>query len=243
MRFNTVLHGMPAILLAVVGLVGCVSTPRLDAVSAEAAIAAPVAAQFRTTLTTQVDGQRHTETSDWRLWRDGDRVQRELLATHRAEVWQRDGAALFHTLLFHDDRRGIEFEPVDLQMVGAQSSWRQCAQVVSPDLLSRLTAIRGGRSRGIDYVDYAGAVGDSTWRIRMRTDVALPLRVERRGPRETLRIDLTEMHALADAPWQPTSSTGYDMLDFADLGDHERDPFVQRLQALDLLDLDHGHRH
>ena len=35
----------------------------------------------------------------------------------------------------------------------------------------------------------------------------------------------------AQAPWQPALSRDYGMLDIADLGDHERDLFVIRLQA------------
>jgi hypothetical protein len=50
-----------------------------------------------------------------------------------------------------------------------------------------------------------------------------------------------EAHPLAVTPWQPTPSEGYGVLDFADLGDNERDPFVVRVQAH--MGVGHGHGH
>jgi hypothetical protein len=197
----------------------------------------PVAAQYRTT----VSRDHKTAASEWRYWRNANSVQREDLADRTGDLWQRDGATLFHTLLFHEDRRGIEFEQVDLQMAGANMSWAQQAQIVSPDLLAKLKLVKSGWQRDIPYRDYAGTIGDVRWRVRMRIDLQLPIRVEQHAAHDTLRIELLEAHALAAAPWQPTPATGYGMVDFADLGDHERDPFVLRVQAH--LGVGHGHEH
>lgn len=197
----------------------------------------PVAAQFRTT----VSHDRKSTTSQWRYWRSADSVQREDLTERTGDLWQRDGATLFHTLLFHEDRRGIEFEQVDLQMTGTSMSWAQQAWIVSPDLLGRLKVVKSGRQHNVPYRDYAGVIGDVRWRVRMRTDMQLPLRIEQRAAHDILRIELVEAHALSAAPWQPTAADGYGMVDFADLGDHERDPFVLRVQAH--LGIGHGHEH
>ncbi len=226
-------------LLAMLGLVlgGCASSelpvPELDA---NAAIA-PVAAQFRTTVIQ--DGDRAT--SEWRYWRSENRVQREDLGEKTGDLWQRDGSTLFHTLLFHEDRRGIEFEQADLQITGSATTWEQQAQIVSPDLLEKLKQVKVGWRDAIPYREYAGKVGDVRWRVRMRMDLVLPMLVEQDTAQSSLRIELVEAHALASAPWQPTSSEGYGVLDFADLGDHERDPFVLRVQAH--MGVGHGHDH
>lgn len=228
---------LPVLCLMTSGLGGCATMTRpLPAPAAESALPA-VAALFRTTAS----HDHRTTTSEWRYWRDANSVQRESLTDRTGDLWQRDGATLFHTLLFHEDRRGIEFEQVDLQMTGANLSWAQQAQIVSPELLARLKPVKSGWQRDIPYRDYSGMIGDIRWRVRMRTDLLLPLRIEQRAAHETLRIELLEAHALDAAPWKPTPADGYGMVDFADLGDHERDPFVIRVQAH--LGVGHGHEH
>jgi hypothetical protein len=69
----------------------------------------------------------------------------------------------------------------------------------------------------------------------------LPQSIERKRDQRVERIQLKEVHALAKAPWQPTPSRDYGMIDFADLGDHERDPFVIRLQAASHAGIAHQH--
>jgi hypothetical protein len=228
---------LPTLGLLCAGLVGCASTspPAIEPLAD--AVLPPVAAQFRTTVTRG----RETSSSEWRYWRTANSVQREDLAEHTGDLWQHDGATLFHTLLFHEDRRGIEFEQVDLQMTGVDTSWAKQAHIVSPDLLHQLRVVKSGWSDKVSYRDYAGVIGDVRWKVRMRTDLAVPIRVEQRTAHESLRVDLVEAHTVAAAPWQPTSSVGYGMVDFADLGDHERDPFVIRVQAQ--LGVGHGHAH
>jgi hypothetical protein len=197
----------------------------------------PVAAAFRTQITR--DGE--SETSQWRYWRDAERVLREDLQSRTGDLWRRDGATLFHTLLFHDARRGIEFEQADLQMTGEETSWARHAHVVDPALLERLRVVRTGWSGAVPWRDYAGQVAGVRWQVRMRLDLMVPLRVEQQAGRQRLRTELLEAHVPSQAPWQPESAVGYDIIDFADLGDHERDPFVLRIQAQ--LGLGHGIGH
>jgi hypothetical protein len=226
---------LPAALLLL--LQGCASVGHRLPEPAQVDALPPVAAAFRT----RIEHDGHKEVSDWRFWRSADRVQRENLQSRTGELWQRDGATLFHALLFHAERRGVEFEQADLQMTGSGSSWAQRAQIVSPALLQRLRMAKAGRMGKAPFQEYSGEVDGVRWRIRMRTDLMLPVRIEQRRASETLSIELIESHPLALAPWLPPVAEGYSMVDFADLGDHERDPFVLRLQAF--MGIGHGHAH
>lgn len=226
-----------AAMAALLVLQGC-ATARLPTTVATAQDPPPpVAAAFRTRL--QHEGRQ--ETSEWRFWRSESRVQREDLQSRTGELWQRDGATIFHTLFFHGERRGVEFEQADLQMTGSGTSWEQHAHIVSPALLQRLRPGRTGTTRATPYQDYAGKVDGIQWRVRMRTDLMVPVSIEQRSDDRVLRIELIEAHPLAQAPWSPPATAEYGMVDFADLGDHERDPFVQGLQAY--MGLGHGHAH
>jgi hypothetical protein len=238
MRFagsvNFLLIGVATLGLA---LAGCASTAPIVPEPVEEAALPQVAAQYRT----QVSHDRKTIVSDWRYWRSVNRVLREDLKDRTGDLWQRDGATLFHTLLFHEEKRGIEFEQVDLQMTGGMTPWSQQAQIVSAEVLQKLKVMKSGWRGEVPYRDYAGEIAGVHWRVRMRVDMALPLFVEQRTAHDRLRIELVEAYALSDAPWQPTSSEGYGLLDFADLGDHERDPFVLRVQGH--LGSAHEHAH
>lgn len=225
-------------LLALAVMAGCAVARDLPADDYNAALPL-VAAQFRTDSSAH-DGHPAVS-SVWRLWRDADRVQREYPDNATVELWQRDGGTLFHTKYFHAERRGIEFQQEDLAMANALPQWQQLALLMSPELLQQLPQTGEGQGDGYPWRRYQGEHNGVSWDITLRTDLMLPVSVLRREGKEQEQLTLMQAWLLADAPWQPTSTAGYGVLDFADLGDHERDPFVMRVQGL--LGLAHDHAH
>jgi hypothetical protein len=94
---------------------------------------------------------------------------------------------------------------------------------------------------GVPLRRYKGEFGGAHWDITLRLDMMVPQHIERKQGSLVERIDLKEIHLFTQAPWQPTPSRDYGMIDFADLGDHERDPFVVLLQSR--AGVSHGHSH
>ena len=198
-----------------------------------------IAAQYRTQV--REDG-RTVQSVDWRLWRDVNRIEREDLQGGTGEIWQRDGATLFHSRLYHAHQRGIEYQPGDLGMLGASPHWMQQAWIVNPEVIRHLSLHSVRERQGVGYRRYTGEYAGADWDVTLRLDSMIPQSIERRQAERVERIELHEVHPLAAAPWQPTPSRDYGMIDFADLGDHERDPFVIGLQA-HADGMGHGHRH
>lgn len=196
-----------------------------------------VAAEYRT----KVEHAGEVQRSVWRFWREADRVVSENLDDRTGEQWQRDGRTLFHRRVFHEDRQGIEFQADDLRMFEALPAWSKQTLLVDPELLAQLPSTRAGWRVGYPYRRYAGRVGDVDWDITLRVDLMLPTVIERSQRDVRQRTELLEAFALADAPWRPTPTDGYRILDFADLGDHERDPFVIKVQKY--LGVGHTHPH
>jgi hypothetical protein len=199
----------------------------------------PVAAEF-TTESDEHDDHPAVR-STWRLWRAPDSVRREYPGNGTAELWQRDGRTVFHTKYFHAERRGIEFQQEDLAMVHALPQWQQLALMVSPDLLKELPQTDAGERDGYSWRRYQGDHNGVTWDITMRLDLMLPTAVLRTAGNEREQLTLVQAWPLTAAPWQPVSTADYRVLDFADLGDNERDPFVMRVQSQ--LGLAHDHAH
>jgi hypothetical protein len=197
-----------------------------------------VAAEYRSERVT--GGDKPPVVGSWRLWREPDRVQRDFPSSRTSEVWRRDSKALFHVKYFHDAHRGIEFQQSDLSMLGALPTWQQLGLTVSPELIADLKPAPG-TSQGQESRHYTGTHNGVQWDITIRTDLMLPVHVERVQGAEKEQITLVGAWTLDAAPWKPIAVDSYEVLDFSDLGDHEHDPFVMAVQGE--LGLTHGHGH
>jgi hypothetical protein len=201
----------------------------------------PVVAEFRTTVES---AQGSKSSAQWRFWRSHDRIERENPAAQSGDLWVRDERTLFHTRLYHADRRGIEYRSEDLQILNASPDWTALSTLLDPRLIGALHEREHGWRDGYPYRRYKGEVGDVAWDITVRTDQMLPTRIERRGAdRQVETVELLRSFEFGASPWQPSASADYDILDYADLGDYERDPFVMRVQAEEGGGHLHGHAH
>lgn len=197
----------------------------------------PVAAQYRTRI---VRGGAE-QIVEWRFWRAPDRLVSENLTARTAEEWQREGATLFLKRAFHEDRRGIEYQMDDLRIAGELPQWTRQSLLLDPQVLAALTVRRGLLEGNTGHRRYVGEFGGSRWDVTLHIEQRLPVRIERRRDGIIERTELVALHALSAAPWQPTPTDTYPFIDYADLGDMESDPFVQKVHRL----LGHapGHAH
>jgi hypothetical protein len=248
--FNTIfkfLSKLFALGLLVV-LAACSHVPAKQAANTQvidlsAANLPAVAAEFVTTRT----GEEHEHEEheplpaevNWRFWRDRQQITIERPQLGLGELWQRDGQELIHRKLYHQDQRAIEFQAGDLRMLDITPSWQKLALLLDSQLLDKLTAEEIEWTDGIPTREYQGKVADTKWHVVMRLDVALPALIEREHGEFSERTELLNAYPLKAAPWQPTPVKGYDVIDFADLGDKESDPFVIKVQA----QMGHEHHH
>lgn len=196
-----------------------------------------VAAEYTTTRTgeTHDDGHHHHNTDAdsvvWQFWRDGQQITIERPQLGLGESWQRDGKTLIHRKLFHADQRAIEFQEDDLRMLESQPAWQKLALLVDPRVLAQLAAGDVEWSDNHPVREYQGTIGNSDWHVVMRVDLGLPALIDRETDGVVEHTELRNAFELSRAPWQPTPSVGYDVIDYADLGDKEYDPFVIKVQA------------
>jgi hypothetical protein len=234
------LFGKPIGLGLVLALTACSHISARHAAGAEtidlfSASLPAVAAEF---VTTRTGGkQDHDEqlplpvALSWRFWRDSRQITIERPQLGIGELWQRDGQALSHSKLYHGDRRVIEFQSGDLRMLGMTPSWQKLSLMLDSQLLNKLTADEIEWTDGVPAREYRGKVAATEWHVVMRPDLGLPALIERRQGEFSERTELMQAYPLDAAPWQPTPSNSYDVIDFADLGDKESDPFVIKVQA------------
>lgn len=211
---------------------GCTHTAAVPDVDADAAAFPPIAAEFRTTVeVNDEDRHQHVTKATWRMWRNVNRIVTENAAAGTAEIWQRDGASVFHQKIFHQDRKSVEYQPDDLRLSGMAVSWPRQSLLVDPEVLKRLTLKSASWHEGHPYRRYVGEVEDARWDITIRTDDYLVVRVSRVTQRVRERTEMVSSHPLSSAPWQPTPHDDYDVIDFTDFGDRQSDPFVTKVQV------------
>ncbi|PPD33551.1 MAG: hypothetical protein CTY19_07310 [Methylomonas sp.] len=189
-----------------------------------------IAAEFVTTRT----GDDHSvlpEPVVWRLWRNSQQIITERPQLAIGELWQRDGQTIIHRKLYFADQRAIEFQEDDLKMLQLASSWQKLSLVLDPGLLQQLTASEIEWTEGYPLRDYQGKLQGNDWHVVMRMDLALPSLIERRQGEFFERTELLKAYPLSQSPWQPSSADSVEIIDYADLGDKETDPFVIKVQA------------
>lgn len=205
-----------------------------------------VAAEFMTTREGEAHEPEHAEHQlhaadkvTWRFWRDSQQISIERPQLGMGELWQRDGQSIIHRKLYHADQRAIEFQDDDLKMLDSMPSWQKLALLLDQKLLAQLTTADPEWSDGYPTREYQGKIADTEWHVVMRMDIGLPMLIERQQEGFLERTELLHAYPLNAAPWQPMASNGYDVIDFADLGDKEYDPFVIKVQA----QMGHDHHH
>lgn len=205
-------------------LSGCQDAPPVPEADFTAPLPA-IAAHFRQTETGGAGAMQ-----EWRFWREPTLLVTDNLTDGSSDRWQRDGNTIFHQKLFHDVRSGVEFQLDDLTMLDAVPSWEQRSTLVDPATIGKLPLRRAGWRDGYPYRRFAGEVDGVQWDVTLRVDLMLATIVERQYNGLHERIELTDIYLLAEAPWVPKSSVGYEIIDFADLGDRASEPVVMQLE-------------
>ncbi|GAB3383427.1 hypothetical protein GCM10027514_23590 [Azotobacter armeniacus] len=196
-----------------------------------------VAATYVTTRVVEPGGHAHGHDhppageAEWRFFREKDRIDIENVEARTGERWQRDGRTQFFFKVFHADRRSVEYRADDLMMINAALSWQPHALLIDPQVLQSLALQDAGWRDGYPYRRYSGMAGGEKLDVLWRVDLKLPVVLERERADYRERTELKAVHPLAASPWTSPDQSDYEVIDFADIGDLERDPFVQRVQA------------
>jgi hypothetical protein len=177
-----------------------------------------VAAEYRTTFQ-NADGKSPSRTVTWRFWRQHTRLASENLTEYSGIRWQRDGTALFAQILFHDQRRRVEYHPDDWGVAAVEPHWAEQGLLVDPEILIKLEARRATRDAGHPVQRFIGEIGSTRWDVSIRADLVLSVEIDKHTPDGREHTVLVETHELRLAPWQPPIALDYSVVEFANLGD------------------------
>ncbi len=166
------------------------------------------------------------------FWRYRGNIAWERPAAGIVELWQpMPNGRLALTRLFLQQQRGIAYEPVDLDMLGKKPDWQTISALATPESLGlsrdtgrKVTSVAGDHcwtEQG--YADSAEAT-----RLYWSPELALATRLEIKARHihwQAQQVDTRQ--ASVQSRFEQWRS--YDLVDYADIGDMEADPFVSQL--------------
>ncbi|PKO49346.1 MAG: hypothetical protein CVU31_01155 [Betaproteobacteria bacterium HGW-Betaproteobacteria-4] len=210
-------------------------TPVTSMATAQAGVPAPVAARF--------DLKVNQTQTDWYLWREADSIETANAAVGQNDIWHRvRGNEYNYRRVFHNDQRVVDYTAGEIKTRHAEPDWSKLASVISPQLLQELKRGASKTLFGEKAVRYTGKVGGQSvdlWWLE-KSQLPASLQMTRTGQRMTLA--LKELHSKAPAAWPRATEeriADYGLIDAADFGDMETDPFVARILRQD----GHSHSH
>lgn len=175
--------------------------------------------------------------NEWIFQRSAQRIEVLIPAQQTGEAWLRDGNTVFYQKLFHADRKIVEYQMEDLNALKVAVNWRTNELMLDPAILQQLHVTGEDWIDGHPALALSGTVNAIDYDVVWLIDLNLPHAITKHdaeGNREQ-----TQLRALEQTPMP--DNRNYEVIDYADLGDRERDPFVLKIQ--DHLIGGHAHRH
>ena len=155
------------------------------------------------------------------------------LQTEVVERWERDpGGRLFYSRVFTGPRKLIEFQPGDLAMAGIPGDWDRISTVTGRALLARLGERASEQLDGRAVETYRGNIDGVATSVAWLPGHDLPARVAREAGHGRFELRLTALEAGPAALARLTPREvlqSCEVIDFADLGDRQGDPVIERL--------------
>lgn len=179
----------------------------------------------------------------WRLLRDNERIEIQYPNTGISDVWSQTSRNLwFYEKFFHEDKQIIQYSPVDLKVLEVTPPWSSLALAIDPKILQ---SIGTGRSatplNGWNRQIFKGNHNQAAYEIEWLPELGLAVYVTRTLAGVTTVTEASKIFLKAEAPWDIHDITAYRLIDYSDLGDMERDPFVLKVQGQVLGAHDHAH--
>ena len=169
--------------------------------------------------------------NEWLFWRSAQRIEVSIPRQQTGEAWLKDGHTFFYQKLFHADHKMVEYQREDLSALNVDVDWRTNQLMIDPRVLAQLKVTDERWIDGHPALELEGTIDRIEYEVVWLVDLNIPWQLTKQddaGNREHTRLQ--EVHTDAAAALVAPNSSDYEAIDYADLGDRERDPFVLKIQ-------------
>jgi hypothetical protein len=177
------------------------------------------------------------------VWRGDRQIAHEYTDKRVTELWEKGASERMRLVLyFEENQRGIEYQPGEEGLETSNEAWLNKSHLIPADMLTSMelkdtsgqACVRTefyekqeeGLSIRIEWLPEPKLVKSATWAT------------------ENTRIELVLEETVtdpADVDAVFARLSDYQTTDFADIGDQESDPFLQKMINLGFTGHDHGH--
>ncbi len=210
-------------------------TPGASTAAVQGLGPAPIAARF--------DLKVNQTQTDWYLWREADKIETANTTVGQNDIWSRvRGNDYNYRRVFHNDQRVVDYTAGEIRTRHAEPDWSKLASIISPQLLRELKRGASKTLFGQKAVRYTGTLGGQKIDLWWLEQAQLPARLDMIRPGQRMSMALKELHRNTPPNWPRVTEeqiADYGMIDAADFGDMESDPFVARIMQQD----GHSHSH
>lgn len=233
---------------------GCASQNRAPVEFTPASVSdiTPVIATFRTHVSNKGDSNKEGSNKErtehefmWMLIRNSDRIEVKRADNGQSEIWSRTSNDLwYYEKAFHDDQTVVQYSPVDLKTLGIEPQWLNAATAVNTKIMSALNPGRADKpALGYSSAKFKGQIDGTDYSVFWLKDIALPAEIIQTTEQNEINTQLISVEALAQSDKSFSDIQSYRLIDYSDLGDMERDPFVRKIQNTLPASHAHGHEH
>lgn len=172
--------------------------------------------------------------NDWTLWRSENRVETRSSSGQVGEIWRRDDQGRISFVYIEPaHQRGIEYNTIDLRLIGKVNSWEQLASIVAPAELEKLARVGGEiEFLGLMAQRYQGQLDGHTVEVVWLPKLKLAAQVIHTHPDRQITIELKSFLTEPEANMATSDAdlVRYQLVDFADVGDMETNPAMAWLK-------------
>lgn len=196
-----------------------------------------LAAEFETTVVSDHDKEdEHQQQAPseqnhhWRFWRSSKQIQTYSEQDNSGEVWSKTAnGEITYQRLFHAQQQLIEYFPGDLKAIGSQLDWPMLAILLTRKMIDDLVCTDDIDSLGRRIQHCHSRSEPEHLQIDWLPQEQLPASITLTEHNQRMTSRLLTSYPLDKSPWTEPSSSDYRLIDFADLGDKENDPFIKSI--------------
>ncbi len=194
-------------------------------------------------FTTRIYGDGNDTKTQWHLWRSPERVEWLNIFANTSEIWTKTSQDLwFYSKAFHTDKQVIEYSPVDLNLLQVAPAWQSFAAAIDPALLQKLSKTKKiNPLDGFQRIQYRGTLDNAAYEVDWLPELSLATRVKIVEAGVTRLTEVRRPLVISDNTKTPQNISRYRVIEYSDLGDMERDPFVMKIQHSLFSTHEHAH--
>ena len=199
------------------------------------------AVEFETTITKADESERHYR---WYFWRADNQVEMRNPQDNSSEEWTRlANGQVEYSMIFHDDKKTIDYNAVDLGMIGETPNWTKTTLLFSPEMMATLVSDSDETLFNQTAIHYKSNLPNTVFEVTWLTQMQVPAMIKREVNGQTITTKIVSLEPAVKSMLSNPAASAYDHTVFADIGDMESDPFVKSVmhKLKGSHDHDHGH--